>query len=75
MSTFDTHSSLTPCPGCGEAVAEGDGHVCDPERALDHRLFELRTEIADFDDQLASYLESPRGRFEQWYAARVRPAF
>jgi hypothetical protein len=70
MSTFFTHSSHMPCPQCGASVsdAERDGHVCDPERLLDYRMFQLGDEIAGFENDLRGWLESSHGRFAQWYA-------
>jgi hypothetical protein len=63
-----------PCPDCGAAVerAHEDEHVCEPERLLDYRMFQLRGEIAGVDDEFATYLESPRGRFAVWLAERDR---
>ena len=63
-----------PCPECGASVAaaEADDHVCDPERLLDYRVFQLREEVAGFDGALGEYLDSPRGRFAQWLAERER---
>ena len=64
-----------PCPECGESVATEarDEHVCDDERLLTYRLFQLREEIACLDEQVAAYLASPRGLFELWEAERHRP--
>jgi hypothetical protein len=63
-----------PCPDCGESVAADvrDEHVCDDERWLTYQLFQLRDEIASLEQQVASYLGSPRGRFELWDAERRR---
>lgn len=63
-----------PCPDCGASVRvrRGERHVCDDERWATYQLFQLRDETAAFDDQLAAYLDSPRGRFELWDAARRR---
>ena len=63
-----------PCPECGASVARGreDDHVCEEERLLRYRMIQLREEIARFDDDLAAYLSSQRGRFDVWYAARER---
>jgi hypothetical protein len=47
-------------------------HVCDAERLLDFRLFQLRDEIAAFDAQLSAWLASARGRFATWLAERDR---
>jgi hypothetical protein len=63
-----------PCPECGAAIerSQEDAHECDRERLLDYQLFQLRDEIDAATDELAAYLDSPRGRFEQWYAERER---
>jgi hypothetical protein len=60
------------CPECGDSLA-APGHVCDDERWVTYRLFQLRDELAAFEEQLATYLDSPHGRFEAWDAARRRP--
>jgi hypothetical protein len=69
-------SRFMPCAECGASVerAEADVHICDRERLLDFRLFQLRDEIAGFDAQLAAWFASARGRFEAWLAERERPA-
>ena len=63
-----------PCLDCGASVARGEAHshVCEPERRLDYIVFQLRGELGRFDEEFALYLESPRGRFEAWYAAQRR---
>jgi hypothetical protein len=63
-----------PCPDCGASHEriERANHVCERERWLDYQLFQLREELAAYDTQLRAYLDSPRGRFELWYAARLR---
>ena len=63
-----------PCPECGESVAreERDSHACDDERWLDYQMFQLRDEIAGLDGGVAAYFDSPKGRFEVWYAAFMR---
>ena len=63
-----------PCPECGAsvAVAELEDHRCARERWLDYQLFQLRDEIATFEQQVAAYLESARGRFDLYYARRRR---
>jgi hypothetical protein len=69
-------SRFMPCAECGASVeqAEADAHACDRERLLDFRLFQLRDEMAAFDEQLAAWLASARGRFAAWLAERERPA-
>ena len=63
-----------PCTQCGASVAlaESDEHVCDGERLLDFRLFQLRGEIDAFDDQLSAWLRTAAGRFATWIAERDR---
>jgi hypothetical protein len=63
-----------PCVECGGSVArtERELHSCSRERRLDFAVFELREELEQFDEVFMAYLESPRGRFEAWYAARHR---
>jgi hypothetical protein len=65
-----------PCPECGASLArEAAGtHVCDGERMLDFRLFQLRGEIAAFDAQLSAWLASAYGCFAAWIAERDRRA-
>lgn len=62
------------CPGCGVSVATEtlDDHVCDRDRYVAHQMAKLRPEIVAFDRELGRYLSTPRGRFEEWYAARSR---
>jgi hypothetical protein len=73
MSAYFTSSHM-PCPECGASVAgqAREEHVCDPERRLEYRMFQLREEIGGFEDLLRTYLESPHGRFLQWLAERER---
>ena len=73
MSSFFASRHM-PCTECGASVAasERDTHVCDPERLLDYRVFQLREEVAGFENVLKAYLNSPQGRFAQWLAERER---
>jgi hypothetical protein len=67
-------SRFMPCGECGASVDRVAGiHLCEPEAVLDFRLFKLREEIARFDEQLAAWLETARGRFAAWIAERDRP--
>ena len=63
-----------PCVECGASVSrtERELHICGRERRLDFEVFQLREELEQFDEVLMAYLESPRGRFEVWYAAHHR---
>jgi hypothetical protein len=74
MSSAFAHSHHMPCAECGASLAasERGAHACDPERRLEYRLFQLRDEVAGFEDGLRGYLDSPQGRFDQWLAERDR---
>ena len=73
MSSFFTSQHM-PCAECGASVrvSERESHACDPERRLEFRLFQLREEVAGFDEGFSGYLDSPQGRFAQWLAERER---
>lgn len=73
MSSFFTSQHM-PCHECGASVrvSERERHACDPERRLEYRLFQLREEVACFDDGFSAYLSSPQGKFAQWLAERGR---
>jgi hypothetical protein len=74
MSAYFASSRFMPCTDCGVSVsaAAHDEHVCDPERKLDYLMFQLREEVASFDEVLREYLGSATGRFAQWVAERDR---
>lgn len=74
MSGFFQSAQHMPCPDCGASVerSQSDSHECDPERLLDYQMFQLRDEVAEFDDELKACLESPQGRFDQYIAERER---
>ena len=55
------------CLDCGATVAcaSWHEHACDRERLVEHQL-------NAFEDEVYAYFESPRGRFELWWATRER---
>ena len=72
MFTFPQPQYM-PCAECGASVSrEEKDHVCEPDRRLEYTLIQLRPELEDFERQWVSYLATPRGRFEAWYAANHR---
>jgi hypothetical protein len=70
------HPTHMPCDDCGASVEIGAAaaHVCEPSRRLEFILFGLREEIDAFEERFAEWLATAQGRFEQFYARRVRPA-
>jgi hypothetical protein len=67
-------SRFMPCSDCGASLAHDEhaDHLCEHERWLDYQVFQHREELAACDTQLSAFLASPQGRFELWYAARLR---
>jgi hypothetical protein len=65
-------SQFMPCSECGASVERSASHAhqCDPARRVDFRMFAMRAEVAQVEDRIVEYLESPPGRFESWVAAR-----
>jgi hypothetical protein len=65
------------CHACGVAVQRrvmADGHECDPDRYAAHQSSKLHWKRAGFDDALREWLQTPAGRFAEFYARRlVRP--
>ena len=63
-----------PCKDCGAAVerASTDEHVCDRARLIDYQMFQLREDVAGVEGEVGAYFDSPRGRFELWWAERER---
>jgi hypothetical protein len=61
------------CDGCGVAVQRRltASHACDPDRYAAQQSLRLRWERAGFDDALRRWLETPTGRFAQFYARRL----
>ena len=52
----EAYTCRVPIAGASVAGAAVGAHVCDAERLLDFRLFQLRDEIATFDAQLTDWL-------------------
>jgi hypothetical protein len=65
-------SRYLPCPDCGASIdrAEVEAHRCDQERLVDFTMFGLRHEVDELEQRFQQHLESSRGRFEVWLAAR-----
>ncbi len=66
-------SRFMPCTECGASVDRfaAVAHRCSPDRSVDYRMFALREDIAQFEPRLQEYLDTARGRFETWLAART----
>jgi hypothetical protein len=71
MFAFEAY---TPCSECGVVVPRIGvaDHVCNAEQRVQYQLRRMSSHIAAFERDFAAYLESPRGRFELWYARRDR---
>jgi hypothetical protein len=64
------------CPDCGTSVSleslEAALHRCDGRHRAENALQRALAEVQAFERALGSYLDSPQGRFEAFYAARTR---
>lgn len=71
---FPRDPHIASCPGCGAELPATDLrlHVCDWWRWLEHQVHLRRDELSRFEHDLGAYLDSPRGRFDLWYAERER---
>lgn len=63
-----------PCPDCGASLPRGaaERHVCDQAQRTSYELFQVRIEADRFDNELTTWLDTPRGRFAVYYAERER---
>jgi hypothetical protein len=68
----------TSCRECGTSVGldgvESERHRCDLRHRTEHGVALAIAEVELFEFELREYLDSPRGRFEVFYAARTRCA-
>ena len=62
------------CESCGLSVAKSEyaAHACEPERRVAYQMIQHQDDIARVEKEIRTYLDSPRGRFESWYAERTR---
>ena len=74
MHVFFPHPRFMPCSDCGASVAreERDTHICDPERLVDYRLFQLRGDLDTLESEIGAYLETQKGKFDAWFAEQRR---
>jgi hypothetical protein len=65
-----------PCPSCGASVPRDTAghHLCDEEQRARYERFQARVEVDRFDAELTTWLATPAGRFEVFYAERARRA-
>jgi hypothetical protein len=65
------------CPDCGLAVQAARlataEHDCVPERRIAHQLLKARLGVERLEQDLARWLETPRGRFAAFLARRSGP--
>jgi len=62
------------CPGCGDSLnpemQEEGGHVCEPYRQAVWQESMLQAEINRFEQEFATWLATPHGRFASFLAAQ-----
>jgi len=63
------------CPQCGVAVKSAqlkdDGHACAPERFITHQTLKARAGLERLEEDLASWLATPKGAFQAFLARRM----
>jgi NAD-dependent SIR2 family protein deacetylase len=74
MFAYYPQSQFQPCPDCGAPVQneEDDAHRCEQRRFVEYQMLVLRPEIVAFETELSDWLQTPKGRFEAYYAERGR---
>ncbi|MDX6511119.1 MAG: hypothetical protein QOE36_623 [Gaiellaceae bacterium] len=74
MFAYYPQSQFEPCPDCGAPVPneEDDAHRCERRRFVEYQMLLMRPEIVAFENELASWLGTPEGRFAAYYARRER---
>jgi hypothetical protein len=62
------------CPECGTSVSAAAiaAHACDDRHRREHHDRTAVAQVAELEADIRSFLESPRGRFELFYAQRTR---
>jgi hypothetical protein len=62
------------CPDCGTAVQAtrlaADAHECPPHRYVEHQTLKARYGLERLEEDLASWLRTPAGRFAVYCARR-----
>lgn len=63
------------CPGCGVAIQRSelkdDLHRCVPERFVSHQTRQARPGLDRIEEDLASWLATPPGAFQEFLARRI----
>jgi len=74
MFAYFPQADFQPCPDCGAPVVEDEVeiHECDRRRFVEYQMLLLRPEIVRFETEVAAWMQTPRGRFETYYAMRER---
>jgi hypothetical protein len=74
MFAFMSHPSFMPCADCGASVKREElaEHECDAERKLDHQLLLLAPRSRTSTTRSRTYLDSPCGPVQRWYAEHRR---
>jgi hypothetical protein len=62
------------CPECGTSVSAAAiaAHACDDRLRREHNDRTASAQVAELEADIRSFLQSPRGRFELFYAQRTR---
>jgi hypothetical protein len=71
---LDRVPAYLDCPACGTSVSADHlpAHTCDARHRRDQATRILAAAAGELEADIRAYLESPRGRFELFYAQRTR---
>jgi hypothetical protein len=47
-------------------------HVCDPDESTVHQVIKARVQLAVFENEVAQFLETPRGKFALFLVERQK---
>jgi hypothetical protein len=62
------------CLECGTSVSTDaiDSHACDDRHRREHHDRTAAAQVEELEADIRNFLQSPRGRFELYYAQRTR---
>ena len=74
MFAYFPQAQFQPCPDCGAPLdgEQAEIHCCDRRRFVEYQMLLLRPEVLRFETDMTTWLGTPHGRFETYYAARDR---
>jgi hypothetical protein len=71
---LDPIPAYLDCPDCGTSIPvdKVELHACDDRHRRDHLERMTSAAVAELEADIRSFLQTPQGRFELFYAQRTR---